>query len=528
MSVAIYCRVSTEGQAEKGTSLDTQADACRRKAHELGYEDLLPPYNDDSSGEYLDRPGLNALRRDIELGIASELIICYDPDRLSRKLHHQLILEDEFKRFEIKLIFVNSENKRDTPEGKLLYHMQGAVAEYEKDKIRERTVRGKLAKARNGQIMPMRTPPYGYAWQDGMLYVNESESALVRNIFAWYLSGQTMREIGTKLIESGVPARLGSWNASTIGNIIKNETYIGKYFYNRRKHERVPDKKTAGGRPSVREKQRPESEHILIEVPAIIDDLTWQRAQIQRGRNTRNSRRNTKLNYLARGGYLHCADCGRVLQNTSYTAGHGENSYRVGVYRCPNLAPRNYSIQKCPSSSVRAEYLDTFIWQDLTAALLQPENVRFIGREDELATKNFEKERERLDVERARLKKEKDKIVALYQKDLLSVEDVERQLGQIKRKEQNLNQQQHILIINEQESPKKAITDENREAIFVRIRPLLTEQGKLSFEEKQFIFQQLMDHVEVYLRSGLVKLRYQGVYNMESEHTYTPGQRRKL
>lgn len=527
MGVAIYVRVSTESQAEDGTSLDTQTEACQEKALEMGYT-VSQTYIDDSSGAYLDRTGLNALRKDIELGIIKDAVFCFKPDRLSRSLHYTLLLSEEFKQHDIKLIFARSDNNRDTPDGNLLYQVQGAIAEYEKEMIRERTVRGKLAKARQGQIMPMRTPPYGYIWRDGALFVNDEEAELVRNIFSWYIAGLTMREIGVKLIESGVPTRFGTWNASTIRNIIKNETYIGKYIYNRRKHERIANKKTAGGRPAIREKQRPVSEHIIIGVPALVDDSIWQQAQLQKVKNSINSKRNTKLEYLARGGYLHCADCGRVLQNTSYTVGHGESSYRVGVYRCPNLAPRNYSTQKCPSSSVRAEYLDAFIWRDLTAALLQPENVRFIVPENESVIKDTVKERERLDSERTKLQKDKDKVVELYLKELFTKEYVERQLEQIKQKELILTKQLQIVVADEQESPKKAMTDDERESIFTKIRTLLMDQGRLSFDDRQLIFRQLIDRVEVYLRPGLVRLRYKGVFDMEAEHTYTPGQRRKL
>ena len=35
-TAAIYCRVSTEDQEREGTSLETQLEACRNKAKELG------------------------------------------------------------------------------------------------------------------------------------------------------------------------------------------------------------------------------------------------------------------------------------------------------------------------------------------------------------------------------------------------------------------------------------------------------------------------------------------------------------
>lgn len=204
-----YVRVSTDLQAESGTSLDTQLEANRKKALELGYDltrEII--YRDEGeSGADIDRPALNSLRVDIEEKIITEAIFCYDPDRLSRKLHYQLILEEEFTSSGIKLIFVNSDNRRETPEGMLLFQMQGAIAEFERAKIKERTIRGKLAKAKQGKVMPMRYNPYGYIWKDGKLEINEYEVEAVKLIYDMYIHGYNTKKIGEKLISMGYNAR---------------------------------------------------------------------------------------------------------------------------------------------------------------------------------------------------------------------------------------------------------------------------------------------------------------------------------
>jgi site-specific DNA recombinase len=530
MALAIYIRVSTDAQVESGTSLGTQIDACRKKAQDLGYDlskEII--YSDEGeSGADIDRPALNALRGDIELGIINNAVICFDPDRLSRKLHYQLILEEEFKSSNIPLIFVNSENKRETPEGMLLFHMQGAVAEYERTKIKERTIRGKLAKARQGQIMPMRNTPYGYNWEDGKLKINNNEIKIVKNVFQWYISGLTMKNIGQKLIDMGFQARLGQWNASTIRNILKNETYVGRFWYNRRKHERLSTK-TESGNHAIKEKQRPKSDHILIEVPAIIDEITWQKAQAQKTKNTIYSKRNTKLKYMARGGYLRCADCGRVLQNTSYTVGHGEKSYSVGVYRCPNLNPRSYKTEKCPSSNIKAKLLDNFIWEDLITMWINPQRLELF--DNTLSNKNnidFEKERKHLEVLQSKIKIEKDKILSLYRKELITLEDVESQLESIKRREHFISNQWESLIQQEKDSRKQTMTKEEKQEIFNILDPFLLTQENFTLEDKQFILHNLVDIITVKLRKGIVELTYKGVFNVMLKHEYKPNTKTQI
>ncbi len=79
--IAIYVRVSTEEQAIKGSSIDSQIEACIKKA---GAKDVLKYANEGFSRELLEGPALNHLREDASKGLISQ-VICYDPDRLSRR-----------------------------------------------------------------------------------------------------------------------------------------------------------------------------------------------------------------------------------------------------------------------------------------------------------------------------------------------------------------------------------------------------------------------------------------------------------
>ena len=62
MNVAIYARVSTAAQAEKGYSLETQVEACKQKALSLGATSIKEYVDDGYSGAYLERPKLDELR----------------------------------------------------------------------------------------------------------------------------------------------------------------------------------------------------------------------------------------------------------------------------------------------------------------------------------------------------------------------------------------------------------------------------------------------------------------------------------
>jgi site-specific DNA recombinase len=149
MYAAIYARVSTEDQG-KGFSIPTQIEAGQKLADREGYtvpgSHLL--IDEGISGTTMDRPGLRKLR-DLVNAHAIAAVIVYDPDRLSRNLGHQLLLAEEFERQGVKLLIV-SHPMEQGPEGWLFFQMRGALAEYERAKILERTRRGTVGRIQAG------------------------------------------------------------------------------------------------------------------------------------------------------------------------------------------------------------------------------------------------------------------------------------------------------------------------------------------------------------------------------------------
>jgi len=184
MNAIIYVRVSTEEQAREGFSLASQLDACRKKAQEMGATNVIEFADEGVSGEILERPGLTRSRDLVRAG-GIEIFLCYDPDRLSRKAAHQMIITEEIEQAHVRLEFVNFD-RTSTPEGNMFYQMRGVIAEYEKEKIKERTIRGKLQKAKQGGLTHW-PGTYGYSYtrrdgrQDGFVAVNEEEAEVVRS-----------------------------------------------------------------------------------------------------------------------------------------------------------------------------------------------------------------------------------------------------------------------------------------------------------------------------------------------------------
>ncbi len=142
----------------------------RKRGGERGYaivhDGAHDAFSDDGySGGDLNRPALERLRQAVREGRA-DLVLVFDPDRLSRSLADLLVLADEFERAGVRLEFIAQEVDA-SPEGRLFFSIRGAVAEFEKAKIRERMVRGKREKARQGKVVTPNKLPSWLTSADG-------------------------------------------------------------------------------------------------------------------------------------------------------------------------------------------------------------------------------------------------------------------------------------------------------------------------------------------------------------------------
>jgi len=276
--IAIYARVSTEEQAKQGFSIAAQIRECTRLAGDAQTRVFA---DEGVSGETLQRPALQELMRSIEAGEIEE-VICLDPDRLSRKLLHQLLLTEEWDRRGVRLSFVNGSYAK-TPEGNLFYALRGAISEFEKAKINERMCRGRREKARQGRVL-RDFQIYGYDFEPRteQLIVNEREAAVVRQIYAWFLQPppgiKGLAGIARALTQAQVPTKRGAarWHRQVVRQILRNRTYIGEFYQNKWD--------TTTGRVRL----RPREEWILIPCPAIISPELFAEVQRRLSVNSRS------------------------------------------------------------------------------------------------------------------------------------------------------------------------------------------------------------------------------------------------
>ncbi|SDZ23315.1 recombinase family protein [Thermoactinomyces sp. DSM 45892] len=502
MRVALYARVSTEQQASQGTSLEAQVEMCMNKAYSLGLSKFEIYEEGGASGEDIDRPEMNRLRNDIASGKIAH-VICVHPDRLSRDMTDKLIVCREFEKYNVKLVFCDAEYQ-DTPEGQLFFNMQSSIAQYELAMIRKRTSRGRLkAIEKHKKIMPMRVAPFGYDLVDSSLVINKEEAKLVKMIYEWYVyESLTLREIGNKLVKLGVtPKRKEShnWHQSSINRILTSEIYIGTYWYNRRKYQKIKGEKTKSGNPKKTYVVRDRSEWVQAEVPAIIDPALFKLAQSQRQRNLTNGG-SVKFQYLLKG-LIRCGHCGRTWNGTTYSGRRDKQTGEKGkyrCYRCPNKNPKRYGeeVYKCSAKTIRAEVMEDFIWNLILRTIMDQDTIlSCFEKNSAVVHEQIETMVEALAKRIEEREKERTRVKTMFVRGAITEEEMYEDLSKLNKDIKSLKSELQSLQSRLNENQENQEANERAKQVVTYLEKLAAREEDIPFEKKRTIIQTLVDNI---------------------------------
>jgi DNA invertase Pin-like site-specific DNA recombinase len=132
-----YIRVSTQEQ-----TADLQHDALKQAGCERFFSDTV-------SGAKAERPGLDAALAQLREG---DVLVVWRLDRLGRSLGHLIETISDLHRRGVGFRSLTEQIDTTTPSGKLIFHVFGALAEFERDLIRERTQAGLSAARARGRV----------------------------------------------------------------------------------------------------------------------------------------------------------------------------------------------------------------------------------------------------------------------------------------------------------------------------------------------------------------------------------------
>ena len=420
---AVYVRVSGTAQ-ENGTSLDTQRAACFALAVSLGYlEEAGVMFREIWTGVMLDRPLLTKLRRmvtDEEI----EALIVYTSDRLARGPVDLLVLLREFADSGVEVHFVQ-EPSDSSPEGELVSFVRGHVGRVEHAKIRERTLRGKMAVAHAGR-MPVgaSSQPYGYDYDllAKKRVVNEEEAKVVKRIFRLYVEGWSMFRIAKTLNTEGIPSKTGvAWSVTVIRLMLSNESYIGVDYYGRKKTVRT-------GRGKGKQVRTPKEEWIKITgyTPALIDEALFRKVNERRKESQGRYRGRTSRRYPMTG-FVRCGWCSAAVVGAGYVG-------KYWYYRCRSRTSGAVRGTKgCVGSNhINGAWLEDQVWSHVVSLVRDPSSaIADLELNSQTGGGDIGQEIERLRGEVQRVKQEEKRILKLYRRGRVNVDLLEDDIEEL-------------------------------------------------------------------------------------------------
>ena len=454
-NAAIYARVSSARQREQET-IRSQTVALHTHAEQLGLD--VPEqwvFEDDGhSGASLVRPALERLR-DLVCQVPVDVLLVYSPDRLARKYAYQALLIEEFAKAGTTVMFVKGP-RSDSPEDALLVQFQGMIAEYERAQILERTRRGKAHRAKSGTINVLSGAPFGYRYvrksehAEARYEIVAHEAAIVAELFARYADGGVaIGELARWLSGLGVATRTGKprWDRSTVWGMLRNPAYAGLACFGKtmRTDQTAGLNRTArlAGRATPRcytVIDRARSDWLEIPVPALVAEDTWQRVQRRLEDNKRYAARNSRNPSLLQG-ICACSSCGYAYYRTSTRT----TNKKIYYYRCLGSDDYRYEHGRvCANKPVRADYLDTVVWNHITALLADPALIRneINKRLEQVRTADpATVERQRLNAGLAKATTAITRLIGAYQEELISLDELRTRMPELRARQTSLHHQ---------------------------------------------------------------------------------------
>jgi len=443
------------------------------------------------------------------MGAIDEVLVL-TPERFARNHAHQLVLVEEFKRLGVAIIFINRPIAQ-TPEDQLLLQMQGVIAEFEREKIIERSRRGKLHKAKQGRVSVLSGAPYGYVYMaagdsgEARDDIHPQEADIVRRVFTLYVDeGLSIGAIARALTADHLPTRRGApqWERSGVWGMLRNPAYTGQAAYGKTQavsrqratkqahdHNSYPKHVHSSARP------RPRDEWLFIAVPRIISPSRFERAARQLERNKKHAPRNNKRYPYLLSGLLRCQSGGYALYGKPASSSKTKRCY----YRCIGQdGHRKPQGRGCAGHPIRVDVLDELVWKQTQQLIQYPELVF-----EEYSHRIRSKRKGELNLTSIMIKKkkeihnqelEKNRLLDLYQTDIIPLEEIKLRLDRIRDRIQRIEQEYTLLEAEKQREQKQLQLIEQFSTFQEKFASRL---GELTFDEKKQVVRLLVEEVLV-------------------------------
>lgn len=367
-----YTRVSTADQVG-GTSLETQEAWCLAQISKTGMQ-FVQSYSDPAqSGADENRPAWRALLADAREK-KFDAVFVYDLDRFTRDMLHGLQATRDLRELGVALYDAKDPTSdAASVDAQLMTGFRLLIAEEERRKIKERTVRGQRAKLESGEWAGGK-PSYGWKLEGirtrkAFVVPDEQERRVLFKLYGWVVRDKkTTGEICDLLNANGIKSRTGKrWSHAVIRKILSNPSlYRGWFIWgspdqgseDKRSHKTKIDRE---GRPLYGLPKK-----VFLPEPPFTEK---EFKALQRALNSHPRARGMNSVAVSRPltGRLIGA-CGKHYTGTSIA----RKDY--DVYRCTGNRSRGNELgnTKCGCAQINAQKIEARIWGEVSRLISDP------------------------------------------------------------------------------------------------------------------------------------------------------------
>lgn len=416
-NVGIYLRLSKEDMLEgESLSIENQKMILTKFVHDKGWN-LVSEYVDDGySGTDFDRPGIQRLLADAQLGKIN-IVVVKDLSRFGRNyIEVGRYIDYIFTMNNIRFIALN-DNVDTADRNSAALDMMPIINLFNEWHASSTSKKIKAVfevNAKNGKYLGGRVP-YGYDMGDDpnhLPIINPETSLVVKHIFELRLQGFSQRKIADTLNAEGVlcPSEYyyqrqgkenilncrGLWGRTAVDKILKNPMYLGNL---------VQLKTTTVSHKNHKIIKKDEADWVVVpntHEPIITQNM-WDRCrEIDNERAIGRRTKTGETKPLC--ALMYCADCGFRMKFSYNSKMRGTTTgnphqIRVGSYKCGTYAM--FGKEYCSSHYISERNIDRIVLNDIRSM------IQLVEEDEENARKMFLARKQKQIVQQTSADKEK-------------------------------------------------------------------------------------------------------------------------
>lgn len=403
--VAMYLRLSREDERlGESSSISNQRELLLNYIRDNNLLFVDEYVDDGVSGTTFNRPEFNRMIRDVENG-KIDMIITKDTSRLGRDhIEFGYYVERYFPEHNIRYVAVNDgiDTASQSSANDMLVFKSAFNDMYVKD-ISNKLRSSLYTKKRNGEFVGAYAP-FGYKKSEDnkhKLVIDEEQASIVRRMFKMFADGYSLDRICDIFTKEKIPTpsmfknmnlgqnnvHYGTWATRTVGDILKNPTYIGNLCQCRLKKVNYKSKKVVHNK---------KEDWIIAEgmVEAIVDkdlfDLVQDMFKSNRNRGKKGNGITDKL--LLRG-LIYCKDCNHTIGFRAHMQDTKKNGLVTRVYGNCNYWAKRKGQHVCTPHSIKYSDVEDIVLDNLRKMCkeyLNQNNLENILKNSDILTKKKE------------------------------------------------------------------------------------------------------------------------------------------